>query len=130
MTSVGRMWESCVVITHKSEGVSGRSTRALKQRRRRLMGRLPEVGEVLRGALASQGRRCGKADCRCARGELHGPYTYLSVAGPSGRSRLVYVPAGLAEVVARRVEATGRIEAVLAEISAINLELLARRELD
>lgn len=117
-------------MAYKNGGVSGDSTRALKQRRRRLIAGLPGVGEVLRGALASQGRRCGKPGCRCARGELHGPYTYLSVAGRSGRSRLVYVPAGLVGVVARRVEASGRIEAVLAEISAVNLELLARRELD
>lgn len=117
-------------MAYKKEDLSGRSTRALKQRRRRLMGQLPDVGEVLRGALASQGRRCGKPGCRCARGELHGPYTYLSVAGPGGRSRMVYVPAQLAEVVARRVAASERVEAVLGEISAINLELLARRELD
>lgn len=117
-------------IAYKKEDLRGRSTRWLRQRRRRLMQGLPDVGEVLQGALATQGRRCGKPGCRCARGELHGPYTYLSVAGAGGRSRMVYVPADLAEVVARRVETTGRIEAVLAEISAINLELLARRQLD
>ena len=121
---------SCVTITYKKGDLSDRSTRALKQRRRRLMGRLPDVGEVLRGALASQGRRCGKPTCRCARGELHGPYTYLSVPGPGGRSRMIYVPAELAEVVERRVAASEQVDAVLAEISAINLELLARRALD
>jgi transposase len=117
-------------MTYKKDDLSGRSTRSLKQRRRRLLGRLPEVSEVLRGALTEQGRRCGKPSCRCTRGELHGPYTYLSVAGPAGRSRMVYVPAELAEVVARRVAANEQMEAVLAEISAINLELLARRALD
>lgn len=121
---------SCVYIEHKTEDLDERSTRALKQRRGRLMGRLPAVDEVLAGSLATQGRRCGKPRCRCADGQLHGPYTYLSVPGRGRGSRLVYVPAALAEVVARRVAATGRIEAVLAEISAINLELLARRELD
>jgi hypothetical protein len=117
-------------MTYKRQDLSDRSTRWLKQRRRRLAGRLPEVSEVLRGALASQGRRCGKPTCRCARGELHGPYAYLSVAGPGGRSRMLYVPAELAEVVQRRVAASAQVEAVLAEISAINLELLARRALD
>jgi hypothetical protein len=42
----------------------------------------------------------------------------------------LYVPTGLAAVVRRRVARTGRIDGALAEISAINLELLARRELD
>jgi hypothetical protein len=42
----------------------------------------------------------------------------------------LYLPADVVEDVTRRVETTGRIEAVLAEISAINLELLARGELE
>jgi len=76
------------------------------------------------GRLAS-GRGCGKEGCRCTRGEPHGPYVYLQVAG-----RLVYVPAGLAEVVRAQVETSRRLRGMLEDISAINLELLARRELD
>jgi hypothetical protein len=49
---------------------------------------------------------------------------YLQVAG-----RLLYVPSGLVEVVHAYVEGSQRLRGVLAEISAINLELLARREL-
>jgi hypothetical protein len=60
----------------------------------------------------------------CRRGEPHGPYVYLQVAG-----RLLYVPSGLVEVVHAYVEGSQRLRGVLAEISAINLELLARREL-
>jgi hypothetical protein len=56
---------------------------------------------------------------------LPGPYVYLQVAG-----RLVYVPAALAEAVRARVEVSARLRGQLEEISAINLELLARRELD
>jgi hypothetical protein len=126
----GVMQYSCVVSAHKTVAVGSRSTLALKQRRSRLMRALPAVSGLLRGALVRQGRRCGKQGCRCAGGELHGPYWYLSVAGVGGRGRLVYVPAGLVEAVSRRVEVTVRIEAVLAEISSINLELLARGELD
>jgi hypothetical protein len=106
------------------------SVRQLRARKRRLARALPAVEELLRGATLTQGRRCGKPGCRCARGELHGPYTYLSLGRERGRSRLVYVPAALADAVARRVEASARIEAALQEISEINAELLRRRELD
>lgn len=116
-------------MTYKN-GLAGLDSAQLRTRRRRLTAALPDIAETLHGSLASQTRRCGKESCRCARGQLHGPYTYLSVAGAGGRSRMLYVPAGFAEVVGRRVTATGRIAAVLAEISAINVELLARRELD
>lgn len=105
------------------------SARQLRTRRARLARQLPDVEGTLRGALHRQMRRCGKAGCCCADGELHGPYIYLSVRTDE-RTGLLYVPADVVEDVKRRVETTERIEAALAEISAINLELLARGELD
>jgi len=47
----------------------------------------------------------------------------------AARRSLLYVPAEVVDEVKRRVENTGRIDAALTEISAINLELLARGEL-
>ena len=104
------------------------SVRQLRVRRSRLARAVPDVEATLRGAVQRQMRRCGKAGCRCAEGELHGPYIYVSVR-VGDRSRLLYVPTEAVEAVTRRVETTGHIEAALAEISAINLELLARGEL-
>src|SRR5713101_8199260 len=101
------------------------SVRQLRTRRAQLARQLPDVEATLRGALHRQMRRCGNAGCHCAAGDLHGPYRYLSVR-TSGRSRLVYVPAEVVDSVTRRVDTTGRIGAALAEISGINLELLAR----
>src|ERR1019366_10472407 len=54
------------------------STRRLLARRRALAAGLGPVEEVLSGALAEQTRRCGKAGCRCAVGEPHGPYAYFA----------------------------------------------------
>jgi len=105
------------------------SVRQLRARRRRLASRLTDTEAMLIGSLISQGRRCGKEGCRCQQGEPHGPYHYLSA--PAGStSRLRYVPAELVEVVRRHLERSQAIQAVLAEIAAINAELLARRELD
>jgi hypothetical protein len=67
--------------------------------------------------------------CRCRRGELHGPYWYLAVY-VDGRSRTVYVPAAARRACEASVELTQRNEALLAEISQINLELLRRRALE
>jgi hypothetical protein len=105
------------------------SVRQLLTRRARLARGLPNIEATLRGALQRQMRRCGKTGCRCVDGDLHGPYLYLAVR-TGARSRLLYVPAEAVDDVARRVEATGRIEAALTEISAINLELFGRGELD
>jgi hypothetical protein len=114
---------------HSSADLSSLSLRQLRARRRRLAASLADPQAKLEGSLVSQLRRCGKEGCRCARGDLHGPYVYLSISRGTDR-RLVYVPAELAEAVRQHLTLTEQIEASLAAISAINLELLARRQLD
>jgi hypothetical protein len=104
------------------------SVRQLLARRRRLAGKVADPEGTLRGVLLREGRRCSSAGCRCRRGELHGPYTYLA-SYSDRRSRTVYVPAGIAAVVEAQVGLTQRNEELLAEISLINLELLRRRAL-
>jgi hypothetical protein len=114
---------------HTDPDVSTLTVRQLRARRRRLAVALADPQASLEGSLVSQMRRCGKEGCRCAQGELHGPYVYLSISRGSDR-RLLYVPAELAEVVRHHVSLTEQIEATLTAISAINLELFARRQLD
>ncbi len=114
--------------SHKND-LRGLSVRQLLARRRAAASRLGDVEQVLAGALTEQARRCGRAGCRCADGEPHGPYAYFTPR-PHGRGRARYVPAALAAVVRRYLQRGAEAEAVLAEISAINAELLARRELE
>ena len=110
--------------THRND-LAALSAAELRQRRDQLVTGLPRAAAFLAGSLVEQRRRCGKEGCRCARGELHGPYAYLSVAG-----RMIYVPAVLADAVRARLEITRRLQKALEEVSAVNLELLSRRELD
>ena len=66
------------------ESLGGVSTRALRARRRRLPARVPDLQGYVAGSLVEQSRRCGKASCRCATGDLHGPYVYF-VGQAAGR---------------------------------------------
>ncbi len=91
------------------------------------MASLGDLEQVLLGSVVEQTRRCGKASCRCADGGPHGPYSYLMPR--RGRQGMRYVPAALMPVVHAYLERGREVEAVLAEISAINVELLARRAL-
>jgi Family of unknown function (DUF6788) len=118
-------------MANKSDSdLSSLTVRQLRARRRRLAEKVGDPAMTMRGTLISQGRRCGKPGCRCAEGEPHGPYTYLSVGRAAGTARLIYVPSPLVEAVSRKAAHTVAVEQLLAEISAINLELLSRRELD
>ncbi len=114
---------------HKAVDLARLTSAQLRSRRRRLAARVSDPTVVMSGSLVSQTRRCGKPGCRCADGDGHGPYTYLSVR-VGGAVRLRYVSAGQLSAVRRRVRRTQVLEVVLAQISAINVELLARRELD
>src|SRR3954462_11274713 len=110
-------------------GLSELSVRQLRARRRHLAAGLADAEATLHGVSLSKGRRCSSEGCRCRRGELHGPYSYLGVYGDGGR-RTIYVPAAIAPSVSERVELTQGNEALLGEISLINLELLRRRALE
>jgi Family of unknown function (DUF6788) len=111
-----------------SKDLSALTERQLYALRERLAAGVHDPALTLRGALHSDLRQCSNERCRCRQGELHGPYTYLSVYG-QGRSRTVYVPQALAPVTAEHVEATRRGEALMVELSQVNLELLKRRAL-
>jgi hypothetical protein len=106
------------------------SVAQLRARRRRLARVLRNAETTMLGALVTQGRRCGREGCRCAKGELHGPYVYITLRKPRGRGGLLYVPAEFAALVRGRIELTAQMQASLEEISQINLELLNRRQLD
>ncbi len=119
------------MIQHKTRttvDVAGLSLRQLRERRRRIVRQIPDLQTVIAGSLQEQRRRCGKEGCRCTRGELHGPYLYLSLR-VEGRSRMLYVPAELAGQVREAVKTNAKMESALGEISAINLELLRRGRL-
>jgi len=112
-------------MTYKTD-LGSMTVRQLRARRRRLARSLPDVEALIAGSVVDQGRRCGKEGCRCATGQLHGPYTYVVLPRAGGRSRTVYVPAAAADAVRKGAAVSGRVRDALEEISAINVELLAR----
>ena len=118
-------------MRHKTESaeLGTLSVGELRRRRRQLARTLQDCEATLQGALVTQGRRCGKVGCRCTQGELHGPYVYVALSRARGGSRLLYVPEEFREVVRQKIAMTDRMVTALEAISAINLELLARRAL-
>lgn len=110
-----------------AKGLISLSTPELLDRRRTLAAGIGDTEQVLLGSLAEQMRRCGKVGCRCAAGHLHGPYAFLIPRG--GKRGMRYVPAALLARTRSYLQRGARVEGILAEISAINVELLARRAL-
>jgi hypothetical protein len=103
------------------------STLALENRRRVLAMNLPRAEQTLRGTLLQRYVTCGKPDCKCARGERHGPSWYLTVTLAPGRTTGAVVPGEQVEQVRHWVENYQRMKQDLESISAINRELLRRK---
>ncbi len=99
---------------------------ALQQRRQGLAKLLPPVEQVLRGSLLERYVRCGNPDCRCARGQPHGPVWYLTVTLGTGRTAGWVVPAAQVDQVRSWIENYRRVKDDLEKISEINRELLRR----
>jgi len=101
-------------------------SRVSHRRRERLLRNLPDLHKILRGSLVERYRRCGRANCRCARrGDPgHGPaYSLMVTVGP-GQTVQVYVPRAQKEQVERWIANFRIARQTLEEISTVNRGLL------
>lgn len=105
-----------------------RHARDLVRKRTRLISRLPDMREVLRGSLVERYRRCGRSNCHCVRSgdRGHGPAYYLVVTLGLGKTLQIYVPREDKEDVARWVKNFKVVRETMEEISTLNRELLKK----
>lgn len=110
------------------EQLSKISTLALRNRKDGLAKLLPPLGEGLRGSLEERYLTCGNPDCKCARGERHGPVWYLSVTLDQTHRTGTTVPPEQLEQVRRWIDNYHQVKNHLEKISDINRELLRRQK--
>ena len=103
-----------------------RTSDELQARRRRLLADLPPLAEVLRGSFFVRHRRCGKATCRCARGQGH-RVAVVGITFRDGSTEQVSVPRALEPVARTWVRNYARWWDAVERISAINRQLLRQR---
>jgi len=100
----------------------------LALRRQKLFQQLCGLGPILRASLIQRFTQCGRAGCKCMRGNKHGPAYYFTVSYAKGRTRQVYVAKDLLPLAERWVRNYHQALTVLEAISSINLELIRLRE--
>lgn len=94
----------------------------LRQRARDLRSRMRQLDQMIQGSIVFRRLTCGKATCKCARGQLHDCVciTYKE----AGKTKTVYVDKK------RQAEALvmcanyKKMKALLKELSLVNLELV------
>ncbi len=105
------------------------SLEALQQKRKQLWAQVEALGDFRRGSLSANFRKCGKANCRCARpGDRgHGPQ-YLWTVTVKGQSRARNLPLGPElEKVGREVESYRRFVQLCQQLVEISEQICDRR---
>jgi len=97
-----------------------------ERRSRSALARLVTQRGLLRGNLLKRRRVCGKANCKCTRGELH-PGLYL-VFSEGGKLQQLFVPKRWERVVRQWVADYHDARRLLEEISRRYAEKLRQRE--
>ena len=100
----------------------------LRARRRKLLATLALPPEGLPGSLALSHRRCGSPTCHCHEGQGHPSWTLTFMV--ESKKRVEHVPHEAVEAVRRGVEEGNAFKSGVAEVMAINAQLmvLERRE--
>src|SRR6266849_8319097 len=101
------------------------SIRSIQQAQRRLLRQMTRQAErAIFGSVAETYRTCGQPDCRCKKGEKHGPHLYISFRGQEGKTTGYYVPQALSAAVRDGVEAWKQFQALARELAELNRERL------
>ena len=100
----------------------------LRQRKFEIIRHLPPLADQLPGTLTLGYTRCGKPNCRCARGKGHPAWTLTYMI--DGEHHTDRIPGEWAEEVQRRVAAGREFQDAVREVLAANVKLLvlARRQ--
>ena len=94
----------------------------LNDERSRLIFSLVHGKPMIHGLPYKVYRRCGKASCKCALGDKHGPYPALAV-NKNGKQRTVMVKKKDELVVSQKAERYRHFQQTLARIRSINREI-------
>lgn len=94
----------------------------LKRRKRHLLARLGIPGDALPGSLVLTHRRCGKPTCHCVEGVGHPLYSLTFML--DGKKRVESIPSDWIDTVRPAVDAGRFFKEAVAELFAINAQLL------
>lgn len=108
----------------------GRKFSRLRQSLVRLSGEIPELVQALlsdkpliKGSVYELKRKCGKAGCKCFRGELHS--RMVLSASEKGRTRLRVIPDGLLAEVQIKVKRYKRLRHTRARLGEVHKKMIS-----
>jgi hypothetical protein len=100
----------------------GSQAARIRQRKYELIRRFQIPEDLLPGSLSMQHLRCGKQNCRCAKGERHPVWSLTFMA--DGKKHVQHIPQSLVDEVRKKVEAGREYQDAVREVLASNAKLL------
>jgi len=79
--------------------------------------------KLIAGTPVEKYKACNKGNCKCTRGELHGPTYYVS-RKEGGKTKMIYIRRGLWPKVEEKIKRYQRWRFIRARIVKINADLL------
>ena len=97
----------------------------LRARARRLRSQMRKLGSMMQGSVIYRRMKCGKLNCRCARGY---PHIFLCVTyKEKGKTQTVYVNKNLEAEALLLSRNHKKYKLLLKELTKVNLEILKSR---
>jgi hypothetical protein len=103
--------------------MSSKPVKKLLEERVRLLAELGTLSRLLHGSWVERYSVCSRADCKCHRGERHGPRRYL-VVNEAGRQRQKYVQNSQVEAALKGLAQYRRLQTIVERITQLNLALM------
>jgi hypothetical protein len=97
--------------------------KTLLKARAKLLVELGTLSHLLHGSWVERYSVCSRANCKCHRGERHGPRHYL-VVNEAGRQRQKYIPNSQADIAVKGIAQYRRLQEIADQITQLNLALL------
>ncbi|OQW97030.1 MAG: hypothetical protein BWK77_02860 [Verrucomicrobia bacterium A1] len=88
-----------------------------------MLAELRTLSQLLHGSWVERYSVCARADCKCRRGERHGPRRYL-VVSEAGRQRQKYVANSQVKAALQGLAQDRRLREIVARITQLNLALM------
>lgn len=109
--------------------MSNTNVKKMKKERIELLEELSSLSDMLHASWVERYSVCSNPDCRCHRGERHGPRRYV-VVNEDGKQRQKYIPNSQVKAARRGVEQYKRLQEIADRITSINIKLIREREYD
>lgn len=99
-----------------------KSVKVLERKKKEIYRRMPHTDKIIKGTIIESSHTCGKAGCKCERGETH---AYMGISHcMDGKSVLTYIPKTIQKEVKEYVKNYKLMQKSINELSKINLRIL------